>query len=271
MRAQGAGGFEPTVRAPPQEHVPGDQSLRNNVGAKLVELGNFSFKYRGYMLPVAVILLFLPSPRFTPDPAAAGLIGFLVAVLGQACRVFTIGLAYIIRGGKDHKVYAEELVTSGLYSHVRNPMYVGNFFLVIGLAIASNSWVFALLGVPLSLGMHKAIVAAEENFLRNKFGAQFDAYCARVPRWFPRLAGLATTVSGMQFEWRRVVAKEYAATFDWFSAVAVVVLVKLGVDGLLDDHEGLTAAMVIVIAIRFVLWFAARHINRAAATAAAKA
>jgi protein-S-isoprenylcysteine O-methyltransferase Ste14 len=241
------------------------------MGAKLVELGNFSFKYRGYMLPVAVILLFIPSPRFTADPAVAGLVGFLVAVIGQICRIGTIGLAYIIRGGKNHKVYAEELVTSGLYSHVRNPMYVGNFFLVIGLAIASNSWVFALLGVPLSLGMHKAIVAAEENFLRNKFGAQFDAYCASVPRWVPRLSGLGRTIGGMNFEWRRVVAKEYAATFDWFSAVAVVVLVKLGRDGLLDDHEVLTAAMVIVIAIRFALWFAARQMNRATATSAAKA
>jgi len=192
------------------------------VGARLVGLGNFSFKYRGYMLPIAVILLVIPSPYLFADPSVAGLIGFLVAVLGQAARVANVGLAYIIRGGKDHKVYAEQLVTNGLYSHVRNPMYVGNFFLVIGLAIVSNSWVFALIGVPLSLGMHKAIVAAEENFLRNKFGAQFDAYCASVPRWVPRLAGLARTVSGMQFDWRRVIAKEYAATFDWFSAVAVV-------------------------------------------------
>ena len=103
-------------------------------------------------------------------------------------------------------------------------MYVGNFFLLLGLAIASNSWVFALVGIPLSLGMHKAIVAAEENFLRNKFGAQFDDYCARVPRWVPRLSGLAHTLSGMEFQWRRVVQKEYAAGFDWFSATAVVVL-----------------------------------------------
>jgi protein-S-isoprenylcysteine O-methyltransferase Ste14 len=241
------------------------------VGSKLVGLGNFSFKYRGYMLPVAVILLFIPSARFTPDPAVAGLIGFLIAVVGQACRICTIGLAYIIRGGKDHKVYAEELVTSGLYSHVRNPMYVGNFFLIMGLAVASNSWVFALVGIPLALGMHRAIVAAEENFLRNKFGAQFDAYCARVHRWVPRLPGLLTTVRSMQFEWRRVVAKEYAATFDWFSAVAVVVLVKLGRDGLLDDHEGLTGLMVAVVLVRFALWFAARQINRTAATATAKA
>lgn len=223
------------------------------------------------MLPVAVILLLIPSPRFSGDPAVAGLVGFLLAVLGQLARITTIGLAYIIRGGKDHKVYAEDLVTSGLYSHVRNPMYVGNFFLIIGLAIASNSWVFALVGIPLALGMHKAIVAAEENFLRNKFGAQFDAYCARVPRWVPRLSGLVATVRGMHFDWRRVVSKEYAATFDWFSAVAAVVLIKLWADDVLDDHEGLVATMVIVIALRFVLWYAARQINRAASTAAAKA
>lgn len=232
------------------------------MGSKLVRLGDFSFKYRGYMLPIAVILLFIPSPRFTADPAVAGLIGFLIAVLGQACRIGNIGLAYIIRGGKDHKVYAEQLVTTGLYSHVRNPMYVGNFFLVIGLAVASNSWVFALIGVPLSLGMHKAIVAAEENFLRNKFGPQFDDYCARVNRWVPRLAGLGHTLSGMQFDWRRVVMKEYRAGFDWFSATAVVILIRLGQASLLDDYQILTALMVLVIAARFILWFASRQMNK---------
>jgi protein-S-isoprenylcysteine O-methyltransferase Ste14 len=245
------------------------------VGARLVEVGNFSFRYRGYMLPVAVLLLLIPSPRITIDPAVAGLIGFLLAAVGQAARILTIGLAYIIRGGRDHKVYAEDLVTSGLYSHVRNPMYVGNFFLVVGLAIASNSWVFALVGVPLSLGMHKAIVAAEEHFLRTKFGAQFDAYCARVPRWVPRLSGLASTVSGMRFDWRRVVSKEYAATFDWFSAVAVVVLLNLWRANVLGEGQGLTAVMVramaVVIVVRFFLWFVARQLNKTSAAAAAKA
>jgi protein-S-isoprenylcysteine O-methyltransferase Ste14 len=232
------------------------------MGARLVSAGAFAFKYRGYLLPVAVILFILPSPTLFADPAFAGLLGFLVALVGQAARVVTIGLAYIIRGGKDHKVYAEQLVTDGLYSHVRNPMYVGNFFLLLGLAIATNSWLFTLVGIPLSLAMHKAIVAAEENFLRNKFGAQFDAYCARVPRWVPRLAGLGKTVSGMQFDWRRVVMKEYRAGFDWFSATALVVLVNLYRSGLLDDDEGLTALMVLIIVARVVLWFASRQMNK---------
>jgi protein-S-isoprenylcysteine O-methyltransferase Ste14 len=238
------------------------------VSAKLVRLGNLAFKYRGYLLPVAVLLLLIPSRRFTADPAVPGLIGFLVAVVGQVWRICTIGLAYIIRGGRGRKVYAEELVTAGLYGHVRNPMYVGNTFLIIGLALASNSWVFALIGAPLALGMHTMIVAAEENFLRNKFGAQFDAYCARVPRWVPRLSGLLRTIRSMSFDWRRVIAKEYAATFDWFSAVAVMVLIKLGHDGLLDNHQGLTGVMVAVVLLRFALWFAARQINRSTDTAA---
>jgi protein-S-isoprenylcysteine O-methyltransferase Ste14 len=232
------------------------------MGSRLVALGDFSFKYRGYLLPIAVILLIVPSPPLFADPSTAGIIGFALGVVGQIIRVGTVGLDYIIRGGKDHKVYAENLVTGGLYSHCRNPMYVGNFFLLLGLAVASNSWVFALIGVPLSLGMHKAIVAAEENFLRNKFGPQFDAYCARVNRWVPRLSGLAQTLRGMHFDWRRVVMKEYRAGFDWFSATAVVILIRLGQASLLDDYQILTALMVLVIAARFVLWFASRQMNK---------
>jgi protein-S-isoprenylcysteine O-methyltransferase Ste14 len=222
--------------------------------SRLVALGAFSFKYRGYLLPIAVILLFVPSPRMFADPAVAGILGFLVGVLGQTVRVATVGLDYIIRGGKDHKVYAETLVTGGLYSHCRNPMYVGNFFLLLGLALASNSWVFALIGIPLSLGMHRAIVAAEENFLRNKFGAEFDAYCGRVARWVPRLSGLGKTLAGMQFDWRRVVMKEYRAGFDWFSATALVVLLRLWQASLLDDDQVLTTVMVLVIVVPGALW-----------------
>ncbi|HEV7716975.1 MAG TPA: isoprenylcysteine carboxylmethyltransferase family protein [Steroidobacteraceae bacterium] len=241
------------------------------MSSRLVALGDFSFRYRGYLLPVAVILLFIPSPHFAADPAVAGVVGFLIAVLGQAVRIVTIGLAYIIRGGRDHKVYADTLVTTGLYSHCRNPMYVGNFFLLLGLAIASNSWVFALVGMPLSLGMHKAIVAAEEHFLRTKFGTQFDDYCTRVSRWVPRLAGLAQTVRGMQFEWRRVVMKEYAATFDWFSATALVVLLNLWRGAAFEAHPVLTSVMILVIAVRFALWLAARQMNKRSPPAPASA
>jgi protein-S-isoprenylcysteine O-methyltransferase Ste14 len=228
----------------------------------LVRLGDFSFRYRGYLLPVAVILYLLPGPPLFPDPARAGLDGFLIAAFGQLIRILTVGLAYIIRGGKDHRVYAEDLVTSGLYSHCRNPMYVGNFFLLIGLAVAANSWVFALGGILLGLGMHRAIVAAEEHFLRGKFGAAYDAYCADVPRWVPRLGGLLATVSSMQFQWRRVILKEYATSFDWLSATALVVLVNLWRTGTLAGHPWLTGVLITVILMRIALSFLSRRMQR---------
>lgn len=234
------------------------------MAAWLVRLGDFSFRYRGYLLPVAVVLYLLPSPRLVADPALAGLGGFLVAALGQLIRITTVGLAYIIRGGKDHRVHAEDLVTSGLYSHCRNPMYVGNFFLLLGLAAAANSWVFALAGIPLGLGMHRAIVAAEEHFLRGKFGAQYDAYCAGVPRWVPRLAGLAVTVRGMQFEWQRVILKEYATSFDWLSATALVVLINLWRDHALGARPLLAGLMAAVILVRLALSLLSRRMQQQA-------
>ena len=167
------------------------------MATRLVEIGNLCFKHRGVLLPIAVLLLFVPSPRLSQDPAWIGVVGLVVAVIGQVIRIATIGLAYIIRGGKDHRVYAEELVTTGMYAHSRNPMYLANLFLLVGLALASNSWVFVLVGVSLAVTMHAAIIAAEEDYLRSTFGAEVERYCARVPRIFPRLEGILKTSSGM--------------------------------------------------------------------------
>jgi protein-S-isoprenylcysteine O-methyltransferase Ste14 len=232
------------------------------VGKKplLVRAGDFSFRHRGLMLPIAVILLFVPSPQLSSNVALMACLGLGVALLGQLLRTATVGLDYIIRGGKDHRVYAEQLVTGGLYNHCRNPMYVGNFFLILGVALAANSWVFALVGVPLALLMHRAIIAAEEHFLRGKFGAEFDAYCARVRRWVPRLAGIRATLVGMRFHGTRVLVKEYAKPFDWLAAVALIALVNLWRADQLGERQWLVALMLAVIGARIAAWLIARRI-----------
>jgi protein-S-isoprenylcysteine O-methyltransferase Ste14 len=226
----------------------------------LVRAGDFSFRRRGLMLPIAVLLLLIPSPQLSHDVALMACLGLGVALVGQFIRSATVGLAYIIRGGRDHRVYADKLVTGGLYNHCRNPMYVGNFFLILGLALASNSWLFVLFGVPLALAMHRAIVAAEEHFLRSKFGEEFDAYCARVPRWIPKLKGLGTTIAGMQFDRARVLVKEYAKPFDWLAAIAVISLVNLWRAGQLAEREWLVVLMLAVIGIRLAAWLTARRL-----------
>jgi hypothetical protein len=75
----------------------------------------------------------------------------------------------------------------------------------------------------------------------------------------------------MEFQWRRVVCKEYKAGFDWFSATALVVLINLWRGDLLDEHVVLTALMALVTAVRIVLYLAARQMNKQTPTAAAGA
>src|SRR4051812_38054034 len=108
----------------------------------MITIGNFFFKYRNYLFIFLYLALFIPSPPvFTTKFFGEHyyiwpiIIGLLVTISGQAIRGATIGLAYIVRGGKDKKVYADELVTEGIFNHCRNPLYVGNILMLLGVGI----------------------------------------------------------------------------------------------------------------------------------------
>ena len=131
----------------------------------MIRIGNFFFKYRNWLFIILYLLLFLPSPPiFGERTLGPGyylwpiIIGLLVTVSGQLIRGLTIGLAYIIRGGKEGKVYAEKLVTTGIFNHCRNPLYVGNILMLLGVGILSNSLLYVAVIMPLFLLIYQAIV-----------------------------------------------------------------------------------------------------------------
>lgn len=228
-----------------------------------VALGNFFFHVRNGLFPLLVPLAFLPGSVLLADPLHAVLAGFLVSLTGQAIRVATIGLRYIIRGGRNRRIYAEDLVTDGLYAHSRNPMYVGNILIMTGVAIASNSLSTLALVVPLFLLIYFAITAAEEDFLRAKFGAPFDAYCAAVPRFLPRLAGLGGTLASMDFKWRRVIVKEYGTPFGWLSFIYILALWHLWKPAhSFAGHEILRDCVLAAMVVTIALWATALHLKR---------
>jgi protein-S-isoprenylcysteine O-methyltransferase Ste14 len=191
----------------------------------MVRLGNFLFHYRNMLFPVFYLLLFVPSQKVVENSVIMLVLGFAVALTGQLIRVATIGLVYIIRGGKNRQIYAEGLVTEGIFTHCRNPLYVGNILIIVGLGIMSNSLFFIALMIPLFLFFYQAIVLAEENFLRGKFGTAYDAYASHTNRWVPNLSGIGATLSSMEFNWKRVILKEYNTTYIWLTG-AVLLLVK---------------------------------------------
>lgn len=78
---------------------------------------------------------------------------------------------------------ALRLVTTGIYAHLRNPMYVGLGLLVAGVGVGfASDWTLVLL-VPAALVIHHGVVRREENYLLRKFGEPYRRYLDRVPRY----------------------------------------------------------------------------------------
>lgn len=175
-----------------------------------IRIGDFFFKYRNVVFPVMWCVLFL---AFAPAPGYATplvLLGCLSVISGLAVRGAVIGYAYIKRGGLNKQVYADTLVTEGFFTTCRNPLYVGNMLIYTGIFLMHGNPVVIAVGTLGSLFIYQSIIAAEEYFLRNKFGASYDAYCADVPRWSMKLGRLRSATAEMDFNFKRVLVKDYS-------------------------------------------------------------
>jgi len=79
------------------------------------------------------------------------------------------------------------LVVSGLYRYVRNPIYVAVVAVILGQAVLFADWHLLGYGALIWLFFHIVVIAYEEPTLRESFGAEYESYRANVPRWLPRL------------------------------------------------------------------------------------
>lgn len=234
----------------------------------MIRIGNFFFKYRNWLFIILYALLFIPSPPLFSEANFGACyywwpigIGLFITILGQTIRGATIGLAYIVRGGKDGKVYAEDLVTTGLFSHCRNPLYLGNILMLLGVGILSNSLIFTLIIMPLFLLIYQAIVLAEENFLRSKFGPGFDEYCKNVNRWIPSLKGLGATFRSMKFRWKRWMIKEYNTQYVWLSGITLILLFRYPqLTG--DSEQKRNILLAIILPLLLVFYLTIRYLKK---------
>ncbi len=215
---------------------------------QLNRLGQFLFHIRNGLVPVVIVTLLLlwpPVPMGDWPGDLFLLIGLLLIVLGQTLRMLTIGLDYIIRGGKNRKIYAENLVTGGIFAHSRNPMYVGNLLLAEGCLLTSGNITAIIVGSIFFLGFYRLIVHSEECFLRNTFQDGYQAYCADVPRWIPRLEGLRDTIREYHFDWPGVITKEYGTIFTSLMIPLALISWKLHLSGRLGEYQGILTALAV--------------------------
>ena len=119
---------------------------------------------------------------------ASAIFGGLLISLGLALAIWTWTL-FVTEGRGTLAPWdaTTQLVVSGPYRYVRNPMITGVALILAGEAVLFQSWPLAILFVWFVLLNAIYFPLVEERGLRRRFGAEYDAYCADVPRWLPRL------------------------------------------------------------------------------------
>jgi len=188
----------------------------------LIQLGHFFFGYRDYLIPFMFLMLSVTTvPEFPLGSERLDrwldIGGLLIAGVGQALRVCVIGFAYIKRGGRNKQIAADTLVREGFFAHSRNPLYLGNMLIIVGLILIANNRWWYFLALPSVILIYTAIIAAEEEFLAKRFGQDYEEYCRQVNRLLPSFTGLRQSLAPLTFQWKRVIQKEYGSTFTWTS------------------------------------------------------
>ena len=157
--------------------------------------GTWLFKKRSY-LPILVIVPVLWSLRNVQYlGGSAGtqriweLFCLLVGLLGVAIRCYTVGhVAQGTSGRTTRAPTADTLNVTGMYSMVRHPLYLGNYFMWLGPALFPHSLATALIVSLIFWIYYERIMLAEESYLRTRFGATFEAWAARTPAFLPRFS-----------------------------------------------------------------------------------
>ena len=121
-----------------------------------------------------------------------------------------------------------------------------------------------LVAIPVTAFIYRAIVAAEENYLRGKFGPAFDGYCRSVPRFLPKLSGIGETFASMQFRWRRVLVKEYGTPVAWILVLVRHRRLQAVAGRQLALHAGMAHALPEIAAAAALAWLFVRFLKKVA-------
>lgn len=146
-----------------------------------IQLGETLFNWRDYTpIPIIIILL------FTADPSnLSATLGTILLIAGELFRIYSVAFIGTVSRTRSRST-GGSLITNGPFALVRNPLYIGNFFIVFGFAVYGGVlWVIALT-VMAFIFQYYFIVKFEESLLLEKFGEEYAQYCNNVPAFIPK-------------------------------------------------------------------------------------
>ena len=223
------------------------QSLEKN--------GLFLFRYRG-QIPVFIFLLGLPfiyfsyytKSYFNLAELMGGstdtlftiltIVGIIVSVAGMWIRAYTIGTTPRGTSGRNTKEQvANELNSTGIYSTVRHPLYLGNYLMWAGLLIFIGSIPLFLVTSLLYWVYYERIMFAEECFLEKQFGQKYIDWSLTVPPFIPCFKNFQK--GNIPFSFKAVLRREYAGFFAMSLSFVVIDYIRsFGIHSLMADYAG---------------------------------
>jgi protein-S-isoprenylcysteine O-methyltransferase Ste14 len=185
---------------------------------ELADTGSVLFRWRSYLplvfLPLLVYALSDFSRASIDEKWGERWQVFCLAVSmsGILVRALVVGQTpHRTSGRNTSEQVADTLNTTGMYSIVRHPLYVGNFLSWFGIALFPQSFLVLLVCVLAFALYYERIMLAEEKFLANKFQGAFREWADRTPAFIPNLRGWRR--SRVKFSWRMVLRREYSGLF----------------------------------------------------------
>lgn len=156
--------------------------------------GSWLFRHRSWFPPLLLVipvvgLALTRAARPTPGlPSGSLAIGVLIAFVGLGVRAYTVGTAAPGTSGRNTLAQiADHLNTTGPYSVVRHPLYLGTLLTWIGLTLATGVWWAVVVTLVAFGGFYGRITRAEEYFLDQRFGDDFRIWARATPAFVPAL------------------------------------------------------------------------------------
>jgi protein-S-isoprenylcysteine O-methyltransferase Ste14 len=225
--------------------------------------GNWLFKRRSwlplFLIIPGVFVMYLGNRQAILFDMRDEIIFLGVSLFGEAIRIFTVGFAPKNTSGRNtvNGQIADELNVTGIYSIVRHPLYVGNFFMWLGpVLFIRSTWFTMVFGLAYWL-YYERIMFAEEQFLRRKFGEIYDKWSETVGSFIPY--SLKYIRSKLTFSLRNVLKREYNSFVNIF---VIFIVLDLFRNYFLSKRIYLTEMWVYIAVPAGVIWIVVRSIHK---------
>jgi protein-S-isoprenylcysteine O-methyltransferase Ste14 len=225
--------------------------------------GNWLFRRRSW-LPVFLIvggiaMMYLGNRQVILFDMRDELIFLGVSLFGEVIRVFTVGFAPKNTSGRNtvNGQIADELNVTGIYSIIRHPLYVGNFFMWLGPVLFLRSLEVILFFTLIYWLYYERIMFAEEQFLRRKFGEKYDKWSENVSSFIP--CSLKYIRPKLPFSVKNVLKREYNSFVNIF---VIFTLLDIFRNYFLSERIYLTEMWIYLLGSAFAIWIVVRTIHK---------